>query len=746
MITPQEQSIAIPRDHHYNTAMETGHDGGSGQPESRFEHWLTVVAGATGLFSIIFLCYPLLRGNIYLASDLGSFHFPYRSFYSHCLQSGFSPLWWPDQFCGYYTHGEGQAGMAHPFHWLLYRFLSLPLAFNLEFGASYVFMYAGVVGFLRHLRYPWYAALFAATLFTFCGFNLLHFTHMQAIAVMAHLPWMLWATDALLKGSNARQFRYPFVAIALLSGSQLLLGHPQCVVFTLCALGIYVAAHLRTPGVIARIPLLALALCMGLAIGAVQIIPTFDVVGDAQRMNVDGFWQDGSLHPLNLLQWIGPYLFENGLSVGIPPLEYGLYTGGIPLLLALWCATRVFTLGQHRHLCATMLSLAAIALILALGKYGGLYGLLAQLPVLGSFRCSARHVVLIHFALAILAAIALPQLAQQATTGPSVRNRGLWTFVALAWITSLTLWGVQRYLAPTILDGLSDRIVPMCLGPLLLTAGVVLIHWAPRYPRVAITSLMLLAMVDTWVYAYPNVQQQSPQSSRLDALLPVLATELPDDPAFVPGDAHYRAFGNWRVARLTLHGLPNYMGYVGLSPDWQLDVNTNITKQIAGVRWEKVPLSAREWTIHEDALPMARLVTQAIVSTTPREAIEQIDVTTTAIVTEALDIAGDQPGTLSWLKNEPGNVAWQTETTTPQLLVFAQRYHPGWTATIDGNPQPVITAYGDFMGCVVPAGEHTVHFSFWPKSFVQGLWVSGAGLLLTLALWVVFGRMKNLAS
>ena len=42
-------------------------------------------------------------------------------------------------FGGYYLFGEGQLGMAHPWHLLLYRFLPLTPAFNIEIVSSYVF-------------------------------------------------------------------------------------------------------------------------------------------------------------------------------------------------------------------------------------------------------------------------------------------------------------------------------------------------------------------------------------------------------------------------------------------------------------------------------------------------------------------------------------------------------------------------------------------------------------------------------
>ena len=50
-------------------------------------------------------------------------------------------------------------------------------------------------------------------------------------------------------------------------------------------------------------------------------------------------------------------------------------------------------------------AICAIGTILALGKYGFVYPWMAMLPLLNAFRVPARHLVLVHFGLALLAAV-----------------------------------------------------------------------------------------------------------------------------------------------------------------------------------------------------------------------------------------------------------------------------------------------------------------------------------------------------
>lgn len=86
----------------------------------RFERALGFLAAllAAGLFLI--LAWPALHGRIYTFNDLGWTHIPKRLFYWRALGRGDDFLWMPSLHCGYYLHGEGEAGMYHPWHLFLY--------------------------------------------------------------------------------------------------------------------------------------------------------------------------------------------------------------------------------------------------------------------------------------------------------------------------------------------------------------------------------------------------------------------------------------------------------------------------------------------------------------------------------------------------------------------------------------------------------------------------------------------------
>jgi len=80
---------------------------------------------------------------------------------------------------------------------------------------------------------------------------------------------------------------------------------------------------------------------------------------------------------------------------------------------------------------------------------------------------------------------------------------------------------------------------------------------------------------------------------------------------------------------------------------------------------------------------------------------------------------------------KPEEIIVKTATEQPKLLVLADSYYPsGWSARVDGQLTPILRADGVLRAISLPAGDHTVKFSFSPKRFYAGLWISVITLLL----------------
>ncbi len=234
--------------------------------------------------------------------------------------------------------------------------------------------------------------MFGGLVFTFSSFNLLHFVHPNVVAVIAHIPWLLWAIDIVLVDSRRRRVALATALIALLTGSQLLIGHPQSVWYSLVAEFTYVITLRSTLKYAARAgcnlcatcrdcvgcttqmwPRVVIAKGIGLLIGAVQLVPSLDAWLHSARSTANAdfaFW--GSLQPLNVLQLVAPYLFVDRV-IGGNTHEFGLYMGAVPLLLVVWCVARRRELGRLGPLAWVAFGFGLLMLLLSLGQYGFVY-------------------------------------------------------------------------------------------------------------------------------------------------------------------------------------------------------------------------------------------------------------------------------------------------------------------------------------------------------------------------------------
>lgn len=202
---------------------------------------LTALLLASLLMFLLILS-PTLQNKLYLNNDLHAFMIPLKYLYASGLRAGRLDLWTPTIFSGFYMHGEGQIGMLHPFHLLLYRFVPFTQAFGLELLAIYLVLFAGSYLFFYDWTQERVSALFGAFMFTFGGTNLLSIIHVNKVAVIAHLPWMLLAVDRCFR-YRGHKANVTFICLALLNASAVLFGYPYWLLMCL-ALQAWYAVYL----------------------------------------------------------------------------------------------------------------------------------------------------------------------------------------------------------------------------------------------------------------------------------------------------------------------------------------------------------------------------------------------------------------------------------------------------------------------------------------------------------------------
>ncbi len=690
-----------------------------------------------GILFLCFLALPLFKGTVYEFDDLNNYHLPFRDFYAHCLKSGDNFLWLPNVFCGFYLHGEGQVGMFHPLHLLLYKTLPLNIAYNLELLLSYPFMMAGMFFFLRRWRIPRDASLLGALIFTFSGFNILHYMHMNSIAVGAHIPWLLLMIDILIRTNDGRERTFAALGLTILTGSQLLLGHPTAFWLSVVTEALYVVlilpwSHLN------RLMYLGAAKTFGVLIGAIQLLPHWEAASDSAR-RIPSFralmWP--SLRPMDLLQGVSPYFFNQYAFDGIP-YELKIYIGALPLVLFVYLIIRFKHLAWKR-LAAGAVVLACASILMALGKYGGLFRLQLMLPVVGLLRTPCRYVLLFHFALAVGGAIAFADIFASSGQRKSLNYRSLAPLLLIPVAATapflLMIW-TKAHPNPTLAKyfilGVGAQTSLLVAGPLLFVVAEALLAiaiWGKVYARPAV---VVFVIIDLFLYAFTFLGGAGTRN------IQTILDSLPVSPA----DARlYRIQSRDNI--FIMKGMRLAGGYASIPPKKELEKYDAVRLRLAEVHsiLSKKAFQAEGRSVYgiqlPEPLPRVRLVARAVVSKNPQADLHAIDPASTALVASDMQLQDGPPGSAALLVDRPGDITVATEAKTRQLLVVSESYHDGWHVKVDDRDEPVLRIYGDFMGCVVEPGKHVLRFTFLPKSLVYGAGISLAGILLTTLSFVL---------
>ncbi|WP_455639385.1 YfhO family protein [Parabacteroides sp.] len=126
------------------------------------------------------------------------------------------------------------------------------------------------------------------------------------------------------------------------------------------------------------------------------------------------------------------------------------------------------------------------------------------------------------------------------------------------------------------------------------------------------------------------------------------------------------------------------------------------------------------------------------------EALNTINPLETAVVDKrfAKDLEGftphrDSTASIVLEKYRPNRLTYKTKTDSEQLAVFSEVYYqPGWKATIDGKEVPHFRVDWILRGMIIPAGEHTIVFDFYPDAYVTAAYVSSYSSFLILLLLI----------
>jgi len=378
---------------------------------------LLLLAAILGPAFVVFVPF-FFEGRVLWSQDIGRVYYPVAALIRKVLLTmDPGPLVWnPNLGAGFPLVADGVSTPFYPFHWPLLIALSPARALTAALLLGYVGSALAMAAFVRTLGQSRPAALVASLAYSWCGFAVGHSVHVNVVAGLPFLPLCLLFLERARKAAAIRNIVLAGVSWGLLC----LGGHPQVALMAAVLGSTYGILRLwpgraTAPALMGLSGRIALFLLIGAGLSAVYYLPMAELASQSVRPE-GGLSRDQAVAyslPLpHLVTAVSPFFFFDAKVGGYwgawNPAEMALYSGLATVTLAmaaLWMRPR-------DSLVRFLAGVAAVSLVLSLGDATPLHGWTHWLPVFRSLRAPARYVLLLDFAVAVLAALGLDALRE----------------------------------------------------------------------------------------------------------------------------------------------------------------------------------------------------------------------------------------------------------------------------------------------------------------------------------------------
>ena len=214
-------------------------------------------------------------------NDLIQMFAPFREFFSSSLKAGKLPLWNHYILTGAEFLAEPQVGFFHPLYFLSYLVFDHFTAH--EFLTFVCFFLSGIGAYLlaRHWGLNFIAALFAALVFMFQPFNVTWSGYEHMIMNSAAMPFLLLFYD---KSINEKKIINKYLLLsALILGLIFISGHLQYIYYSAIFFFMFALFRFISSFSVKHLLSIIFIFVIGLMIGSIVIIPFLDLFVNSHR-------------------------------------------------------------------------------------------------------------------------------------------------------------------------------------------------------------------------------------------------------------------------------------------------------------------------------------------------------------------------------------------------------------------------------------------------------------------------------
>lgn len=675
------------------------------------------------------LFYP--QKKILVTPDFGrsdSWHssFATKYYYAEKIKNGEIPLWTNLLGGGHPFAADGLASPFFPPNILLFYFFNSVTAYNLHLLFLVYLTGLGMYVWLRQFSLSVVPSLFGALTLSLSGLVMTQLTHSLLLSGFSFLPLILGLTVQLSRVKSVTSA----IALSIISALQILTGYPQAVLITyVCVIILYVWLNWSQPNKLYIAVRMVLVFILTFGLSAIQLFPSYELI--QQSIVEGGFSPQLAMYfsyPLSHIKTLlDPFALGNP-KFGTYPFfaafdgsvfwENSGYIGLLPLFFVfiLFIQKNKKTIIGNGLLHVSIFMLIA-SFLLMLGKHSPLYFIYSFWPFT-LFRVPSRFLWTFIIALVSLASLGFSGLWNHSSTKTKAI---LLILIILNAYTLFTVWQPYHALVPAapwlkkpeIIPYLSDTTRMITIGDTVtynkifntkgwqstqqyeflrnsMTPDSNLIWQIPQADVYAGRSLRRNAIFDALltqnIFISENLATISATALKLLSLNSVdtILTTIPLDPTELPiiGSVENND------TRITVFRNPKPLPRVYFASKVHI-ANTAESASAVLVRDDFV---LGESVLLEDPVSIPPIHNNALASIVDYRD-RQIKIQTTGVDHES-------------------------------ILVLTDTYYPGWVASVDGVISKIYPANIRHRAVVIPPGTNDVTFTYAPRSFLYGNWVT----------------------
>jgi hypothetical protein len=224
----------------------------------------------------------------------------------------------------------------------------------------------------------------------------------------------------------------------------------------------------------------------------------------------------------------------------------------------------------------------------------------------------------------------------------------------------------------------------------------------------------------------------------------------------------YSAVRPRRMDELFTYNVENNLNEIGASIDSTLNITkSNAVLNLLNVKYLIVPTGKGELAVQNPFANGNAWFVQEVKTVNSADAemkaLDSLDSKNVAVINSLVNdfkgaesISKDATATISLEMHKPNHLKYTSSNSKNGFAVFSEMYYAkGWKATIDGKDAPIFNVDYVLRGLQIPAGKHTIEFTFEPQVVKTGSTISllsTIGMLLLIIGGIYFERKKNLNS